>query len=98
MSPSSLPRCRTCRARIEFFGSPFTPLGIRVFEAKPVDGRTYPGVAYPVSGQRAWRFDELAETMQVSREVSRGVIEDEIRDMPWYVLHDCPNAPERTGA
>ena len=87
---SSLPRCRNkaCQQRISFFGSPYTGKP-RAFETTPVDPRAFNGVAFPVLSGRAYRFTELVDQLQVQRECSRDDAENEVRDMPWYVLHDC---------
>lgn len=85
---SRLPRCHTCKERITFFGSPFTG-NTRAFDPTPVDPRTYPGVAYPVMSGRAYRFLDLVEVTQVRLELSSDEAEQQVRDMPWHVLHQC---------
>lgn len=85
-----LPRCRYCGARVVFHGSPHTGRP-RTFEPRPVNGHTHSGrPAYPLFGARTWRFRELVEVVQVQRESSLAEAEDEVRDMPWYLPHDCP--------
>lgn len=68
----------------------------RTFEPRPVDSRTQHAVAYPVEGNRVWRFRELVEDLMVRRRVSESEAQAEAHDMPWHVPHTCttPNTPE----
>lgn len=92
------PRCRFCDARVEFFTSPFTGRA-RKFDATPIDGHSEACVnAFPVLSERAYKFVELVAIVQVQRECSTPDAEAEVRDMPWYRPHDCPNSPFRTDA
>jgi hypothetical protein len=93
---SRLTRCRFCQAPVEFLRSPFTGEK-RKFEASPIDGHHDMAVkAFPVMSGRAYKFADLAAIVQVQRECALDAAEDEVRDMPWYVPHDCPNSPFRT--
>ena len=91
----AIPRCNDCNAVVVWFDSPFARQGRRPFDPKPVDGRTHHGApAYPVeNGSRAWRFPELVDDLQARRQTSRDDAEDEVYDMPWHTLHDCPRTP-----
>ena len=86
-------RCPNCPATVVWLTSPFTGRD-RMFNARPVDGRTHVGPpAYPVEGQHARRPRDLVEDLQVRRQVSVAEAQQEAYDMPWYVLHACPNRP-----
>ena len=88
-------RCRTCREEIDFFRSPFTG-NVRAFDIAPVDP-THPlaGVrAFPVLGRAAYKQADLVEVVQVQRGCSDVEAADEIRDMPWHLLHDCTTSTD----
>jgi hypothetical protein len=91
---SRLTRCRSCQAPVELFRSPFTGEW-RTFEARPIDGRHDLAVkAFPVLSGKAYKFADLTSIVQPLRECSLSAAEDEVRDMPWYVPHDCPQWQE----
>ena len=93
---AKLKRCRFCQAPVEFFDSPFTGRA-RKFDARPIDGHQPLAVtAFPVLSGRAYKFNDLVPILQVQRETSLDAAEAEVRDMPWYVPHDCPNTPFST--
>lgn len=85
------PRCRVCQQPVTFFRSPFTG-NVRTFDPVPVD-ESHPlaGVkAFPVlGGTAAYRPGELTELLQVQREVTASEAADEVRDMPWHLIHEC---------
>lgn len=87
-------RCNGCGAHVVFFGSPFTGKR-RTFDPTSVDD-THPlaGVkAFPVlGGTRAYKQADLVELLQVQRRCSDVEAADEVRDMPWHVVHECPPA------
>lgn len=79
-------------------GSPFTGQW-RAFDPTPVNGRTHQAPdAFPSEGMRTYRYQVLVEELLLRRGCSRGEAEDEAYDMPWYVLHRCPNGPPPAGA
>lgn len=87
------PTCQDCRQVIAWF---HTPTGQwRRFDPKPVDARHHNGPpACPVeNGRIVWRYRELVEDLMVRREISQADAEDEARDMPWYVPHNCAENP-----
>lgn len=91
--PNKLTRCRFCQAPVEFLRSPFTGER-RKFDARPIDGHHDLAVkAFPVLSDRAYKFAELVTVIRVQRECTEEAAEAEVRDMPWYVPHDCPNTP-----
>lgn len=87
-------RCRSCQAPVVFFRSPFTR-NVRTFDPDPVDGtHVLAGVrAFPVTGVKAHRPAHLAEQIQVQRHCTDEQAMDEVRDMPWHLLHECPPDP-----
>lgn len=92
---SKLTRCRFCQAPVEFLRSPFTG-DRRKFDARPIDGHHQLAVkGFPVMSGRAYKYADLVEIVQVLRETSGDAAEEEVRDMPWYVPHDCPATPFR---
>lgn len=73
-----------------FLRSPFTG-GWRMFDARPVDGRTHTGApAFPVENERAWKFPLLVDDLRARRGASLEDAEQEVYDMPWHIPHDCP--------
>ena len=85
-------RCNTCKAPVVFYRSPFTGK-VRTFEAKPVEpSHPLAGVkAFPVlGGTAAYKPAELVELLQVQRQCSDAEASNEVRDMPWHLIHDCP--------
>jgi hypothetical protein len=65
----------------------------RKFEPRPVNGRIHVGApAYPVEANRAWRFHALVEELMGRREIPETEAADEAYDMPWHVMHACPEA------
>lgn len=85
-------RCNTCSAHIVFFRSPFTGKR-RTFDPAPVTGlHPLAGVkAFPVlGGTAAYRPAHLAEMLQVQRMCSDAEAADEVQDMPWHLIHECP--------
>lgn len=92
-------RCKDCRAHVVFYRSPFTGK-VRTFEAKPVEpSHPLAGVkAFPVlGGTAAYRPAHLAEMLQVQRMCSDAEAADEVRDMPWYLIHDCHGDEQGAG-
>lgn len=84
--------CKSCKGKVVFLASPFHPAKWRTFEPAPVNGRTYPGVdAYPAEERRTYRFPDLVEALMMRRHCSRAEAEAEAYDVPWWVLHRCPN-------
>lgn len=84
-------RCNGCGAHVVFFRSPFTGK-TRTFEATPVEpSHPLAGVkAFPVlGGTAAYRPAHLAEMLQVQRMCSDAEAADEVRDMPWHLIHEC---------
>lgn len=83
--------CRGCGAPIVFFFSPFTG-SLRTFDPKPVEpSHPLAGVkAFPVLSRRAFRPAELVDHLQVLRECSTSDAQDEIQDLPWHLIHECP--------
>lgn len=92
MSPRKAAKCRECQAPVEFFRSPFTG-NVRTFDPTPVtESHPLAGVrAFPVlGGTAAYRPADLVELLMVQRHATETEVADEIRDMPWHLLHDCP--------
>lgn len=87
-------KCRGCRAPIVFFKHHSSPK-FAPFDAKPLDGH-HPNLAnaYPVQGTSAYRPTHLAEQFQVQRACSDAQALAEVRDVPWYRLHNCSPTPE----
>ena len=82
-------QCRTCRAQVAFFRSPFTGQ-VRAFNPKPIDMRT-PMVeaAYPVYGRSAYRLADVVDLLMAERLCTRAEAEEEARDLPWHTFHAC---------
>jgi hypothetical protein len=91
------PRCRDCDAPVIFLRSPFTG-NYRTFEAIPVEpSHPLAGVrAFPVLSRTAYRPADLAEQLQIQRQCSRSEAEDEVQDMPWHLIHECPTDQKET--
>lgn len=84
-------RCNGCRAHVVFYRSPFTGK-VRTFEAKPVEpSHPLAGVkAFPVlGGTAAYKPADLVEHLMVQRQCSEVEAADEVRDVPWHLLHEC---------
>lgn len=84
-------RCRTCRQPVVFFRSPFAGNPCP-FEPTPVEpSHPLAGVkAFPVlGGTHAYRPGDLTDLLQVQREVTQTEAADEVRDMPWHLIHEC---------
>lgn len=99
MSPRRQARCRSCDAPIVFFRSPFTA-NVRTFDRTPVDAdHPLAGVkAFPVlGGTAAYRPAHLAEMLQVQRMCSDEAAYAEVRDMAWFLLHECPAGSASSG-
>ena len=98
MSPQRGPKCRGCEAPIVFLRSPYTK-NPRPFDPKPVDA-SHPlaGVrAFPVLGPNAYLPADLAEHLQVQRQTTLTAAQDEVRDLPWHLTHECPpDSPKDT--
>lgn len=92
---TKLLRCNDCQTPVVWFR---TWTGSwRLFDAKPVDGRTHTGApAYPVEGRRAWKIRDLVEDLQARREASTEAAETEAYDMPWHIPHECPPGTNET--
>lgn len=86
-------RCRTCHRPVAFFRSPFTNQ-VRTFDPADV-GPRHPlaGVrAFPVlGGTAAYKPADLTEVLMVQRHATATEAAEEVRDMPWHLLHQCPN-------
>lgn len=74
-----------------FLFSPFTA-ALRTFDPRPVEpSHPLAGVkAFPVLSKRAYRPSELVELLQVQRECTAADAQDEIQDLPWHLIHECP--------
>lgn len=86
-----LARCRGCKKPVEFFYSPFTE-NVRTFDPTPV-AASHPlaGVkAFPVLSRHAYRPADLVVVLQHQRSCSDVEARAEISDMPWHLLHECP--------
>jgi hypothetical protein len=82
-------RCRSCKAPVVFFRSPFTG-NVRAFNPKPIDMRTpLVEAAYPVLNRRAYKLHDVIEELVVVRRCSTAEAEEEARDLPWHTLHAC---------
>lgn len=90
------PKCRSCQRPVVFFRSPFAGKPCP-FDPTPVEpSHPAAGVkAFPVlGGVQAYRPNELAAHLMVQRESSRTEAEDEVRDLPWHLIHTCrPDTP-----
>lgn len=97
MTPRRGPaRCRTCDRPVVFFFSPFTA-ALRTFDPSPVEpSHPLAGVkAFPVLSRRAYKPAELVELLQVQRQCSDAEAADEMRDIPWHLIHEChPTDPK----
>jgi hypothetical protein len=87
-------RCQTCSRPIELLAHPYTGRWCP-FDPSPVNGRTYQGVnAYPRENKRTYLLEDLIfELMARHSDYTRADAEKEAYDMPWHVLHRCPNGP-----
>lgn len=88
-------RCRGCDAPVIFLFSPFTS-SLRTFDPTPVEpSHPLAGVkAFPVLSRRAFRPADLVEHLQVLRECTSSEARDEIQDLPWHLIHECPIDPK----
>lgn len=94
MSPRRQAKCRSCGAPVVFYRSPFTA-NVRTFDQTPVTAdHPLAGVkTFPVlGGTSAYRPAHLAEMLQVQRMCTDTEAADEVRDLPWFRLHECPQA------
>lgn len=86
------PRCRDCGQPVTWFRSPFAGNPCP-FDPTPVEpSHPLAGVkAFPVSGgTHAHKPNELAAHLMVRREITQTEAENEVRDMPWHLIHTCP--------
>lgn len=79
-----------------FYRSPFTG-NLRTWEAKPVEpSHPLAGVkAFPILSRTAYRPSDLADHLQVLRETTRAEAEQEVQDIPWHLLHECPTTDQK---
>lgn len=91
MSPGRVPHCNGCGARIVFFKAPSSPK-LCPFDPTPVTAaHPLAGVrAFPVlGGAKAYRPSHLTELLQVQRSCTDAAAAEEVRDLPWHLIHDC---------